>query len=108
MNNHKSKPRFYQYYLNITQIDIVKKSSLIKESYAYWDGILTEIENSDEDDVVLYRDKSPDWTKYFLYVGIEPDNVYDQSFDAITPTDEIMVNVYYKKKSITLYYTEDN
>ena len=93
-------------YLKIPQIDIVKKSGLIKESYAFWDGILTEIENSDDKDVVLYRDKEPEWTPYFLWVGIEADNIYDQKLDAITPTDEIMVNSYYKKDSIVLHYSK--
>ncbi len=93
-------------YLKIPQIDIVKKSGLIRESYAMWDGILSEIENSDEDNVVLVRDKALEWSPYFLYVGLEPDNVYDQSFDSITPIDEIMINVFYKKKSIELKYTE--
>lgn len=93
-------------YLKIPQVDIVKKSGIIRESYAFWDGILMEIENSKEDDVVIVRDKEPEWIPYFLWVGIEADNVYDQAFDSILPTDEIMVNSYYKKDSIVLHYIE--
>ncbi|SCZ78626.1 hypothetical protein [Pseudobutyrivibrio xylanivorans] len=93
-------------YLKITQVDILKKSGLIRESYALWDGILSEIENSDEADVVITRDRAVEWSPYFLYVGLEPGEVYDQSFDAITPVDEIMINVYYKKNTIILNYEE--
>gem|GEM_PF-6160717 len=91
-------------FMKIPQVDIIKKAGLIKENYLLWDGILSEIENSDEDDVVLTREKEMDWIPYFLYVGVEPENVYDQSFDVITPIDEIMINTYYKKKSIVLHY----
>ena len=93
-------------YLKVPQIDIMKNRLLIKESYILWDGILSEIENSDEDNVVITRDKAMEWSPYFLYVGLEPGNVYDQSFESITPVDEIMINVYYKKKSIVLNYSE--
>lgn len=93
-------------YLKVPQVDIIKKNMLIRESYNLWDGILTEIENSNQSDVVITRDKQLDWSPYFLYVGLEPDNVYDQALDGITPLDEIMINVYYKKNTIVLHYTE--
>lgn len=93
-------------YLKIPQIDIIKKSGLIRESYALWDGILTEIENSDEKNVVITRDKQLEWSPYFLYVGMEPGEVYDEAADVITPINKIMINVYYKKNTITLIYND--
>lgn len=91
-------------YLNIVQIDIIRNRALIQESYSFWDGVMLEIENSEEDDVVIHRDKQLNWTRYFFEMGltdgerfaVDPSIVYDKEF--------IMPNVYYGKNSITLIY----
>ena len=65
---------------------------------------MLEIENSEEDDVVIHRDKQLNWTRYFFEMGltdgerfaVDPSIVYDKEF--------IMPNVYYGKNSITLIY----
>lgn len=91
-------------YLDIVQIDILRNRSLITESYALWDGILAEIESSDDADVVIHRDHELTWSPYFLYSGISDGVVYDVSSDTIYDKEDIMPNVYYGKDSITLYY----
>ncbi len=96
--------------------DIYAKSPEIVNSYALWDGILTEIENSSEDDVVINRtqediDKCP-WNRYFLYSGMEPPvyvggeegEIYAVPLDAFYDAKVILPNVYYKKKSIIVNY----
>ena len=87
-------------YAKIIQLDILNKRGLIAESYDYWNGIILEIENSKEDDVVIVRDEEPAWTPYFLYVGLVEEDVYDLPLDEIFSNDIIMPNVYYKKNSI--------
>lgn len=93
-------------YLNIVQVDILRSSGLIKESYALWDGILAEIEQSEDEDVVLYRDTELNWTPYFLYTGLTHGEKFSVDYDKIYDEDQIMPNVYYEKKSITLYYRD--
>ena len=87
-------------YLKIIQIDIINKRELIAESYDYWNGIIVEIENSTEDDVVIVRDQEPMWSPYFLYVGLVEEDIYNLPLDEIFSNDIIMPNVYYKKSSI--------
>ncbi len=91
-------------YLKVTQIDILRNKGLITESYALWDGILTEIENSTEDDVVIHRENELNWTPYFLYTGLTNGDVFSVSPDTIYDKDYIMPNVYYGKNSIQLIY----
>ncbi len=91
-------------FTSIVQVDIVRHSDLLQESYAMWDGIIAEIEQSSEDDVVIHRDKEPEWSPYFLYMGITEGDDFDLDMDTIYSFESIMPNVYYGKKSITLYY----
>ena len=93
-------------YLNIVQVDILRNSSLIQESYNLWDGIIAEIEQSDEDDVVIYRDTELNWSPYFLYMGLTHGDRYSVEYDKVYDEDLIMPNVYYEKNSITLYYKD--
>ena len=93
-------------YSKIVQIDIIDKRELIAESYDYWNGIILEIENSNEYDVVITRESEPAWTPYFLYVGLVEEDVYNLPLDEIFSNDIIMPNVYYKKASIR-YVIED-
>ncbi len=103
-------------YKTTVSYDIYAKSPEIVNSYALWDGILTEIENSSEDDVVINRtqediDKCP-WNRYFLYSGMEPPvyvggeegEIYAVPLDAFYDAKVILPNVYYKKKSIIVNY----
>ena len=87
-------------YSKIIQFDIINKRDLIEESYAYWDGVLTEIENSKDTNVVITREKEPDWSPYFLYSGIVEEDVYDLPLDSVFQIGLIMPNVYYQKESI--------
>lgn len=93
-------------YSRIVQIDIIDKRELIAESYDYWNGIILEIENSNEDDVVITRESEPAWTPYFLYVGLVEEDVYNLPLNETFSNDIIMPNVYYKKASIR-YVVED-
>ncbi len=94
-------------YLDITSIDILRNSSLIKESYVFWDDVLLEIENSTEDDVIIYRDEELDWSPYFYATGMVEGEVYDVSADKIYDEEFIMPNVYYGKNSIEIHYTSN-
>lgn len=91
-------------FTSIVQIDIIRHSDLLQESYSMWDGIITEIEQSTDDDVVIHRDKEPEWSPYFLYMGITEGDSFALDMDTIYSFECIMPNVYYGKKSITLYY----
>lgn len=87
-------------FAKIVQVDIIAKRQLIAESYDYWNGIILEIENSTEDDVVITREAEPTWSPYFLYVGLVEEDVYDLPLDTVFYNGIIMPNVYYKKASI--------
>lgn len=89
-------------YLDIVQMDILRNKNVIVESYNYWDDVLIEIENSDEDVVVIERDYVPDWSRYFLSVGIENGEIYGADSSKIYDEEQIMPNVYYGKKSIQM------
>lgn len=91
-------------YIKLTQIDIIRNRGLIKESYELWDGILLEIENSAEDDVVIHRENELNWSPYFLYTGLTNGDVFSVSADTIYDKEWIMPNVYYGKNSIQLVY----
>lgn len=91
-------------YLKVTQVDIIRNKGLITESYALWDGVLTEIENSPDDNVVIHRENELNWSPYFLYTGLTNGDVFDVSPDTIYDKEWIMPNVYYGKKSIQLIY----
>ena len=91
-------------YTSIVQVDIVCHRALLQESYSLWDGIITEIEQSPEEDVVLHRDSEPDWSPYFLYMGLTDGDTYAVGMDEIYSVESIMPNVYYGKRSITLYF----
>lgn len=93
-------------YLEVTPVAILRDSGLIKESYAFWNDVLLEIENSNEDNVVIYRDKAPDWTCYFLSTGMVEGEKYAVPFDEIYGKEFIMPNVYYGKKSIQIKYSK--
>lgn len=92
---------------SITMVDIYNKHQLIAESYDFWNGILEEIENSTDDDVVIYREQEPEWNAYFLYSGIVNGEKFDVDFNTVYDDEEIMINVYYGKKSITLIYQNE-
>lgn len=92
-------------YLNITPIAIMRNSALIKESYAFWDDVLKEIENSDEENVVIYRDEEPAWSWYFYATGMVEGELYNVSPEKIYDEEFIMPNVYYGKESIEIKYT---
>ncbi len=89
-------------YLDIMQIDLLRNRGVIVESYNYWDGIMTEIENSDDDDVVITRDTEPIWSRYFFPLGLTDGDTYAVPYDKIIGEEQIMPNVYYEKNSITL------
>lgn len=89
-------------YLDIMQIDLLRNRSIIVESYNFWDGIMSEIENSDEDDVVITRDAEPTWSRYFFPLGLTDGDTYEVPYDKIIGEEQIMPNVYYEKNSITL------
>ncbi|SDB38953.1 hypothetical protein SAMN02910298_01921 [Pseudobutyrivibrio sp. YE44] len=91
-------------YQTVIQYDIYAKRQLIKDSYAFWDGVITEIENSPEDDVVIHRPAEITWSPYFLYTGLTDGDVYAVKFDTVYDKEFIMPNVYYGKKSIQLNY----
>lgn len=91
-------------YLNIVQIDILRNKGLIQESYAFWDGVMLEIENSEDDDVVIYRDKILPWSRYCFEMGLTDGDTYSVDPSIVYDKEYIMPNVYYGKKSITLYY----
>ena len=87
-------------YLKIVPVDIINKRDLIEESYNYWDGVLSEIEESKEEDVVITRPEEPAWSPYFLYCGLVEEDIYDLPLDSIFVDGKIMPNVYYQKKTI--------
>lgn len=93
-------------YLDIVQIDIMRNKGLIADSYNYWDGVLAEIENSDDDEVVIERDYVPAWSRYFLGVGIDNGDVYKADANKIYDEEQIMPNVYYGKKSVQMKIKE--
>lgn len=90
-------------YLNIVQIDILKEHKLIQDSYALWDGIITEIENG-TGDVVIHRDSELQWTPYFLYMGLTNGEVFSANPDVLFDERCIMPNEYYGVDSIVLIY----
>ena len=85
-------------------IDLLQKSDDIAKSYRFWDGILKEIESSKDEDVVIYRNENVVWNKYFLYSGIEPGEKYAIPLDVFYDANQILPNVYYKKKSLVVNY----
>ena len=87
-------------YLKLIPVDIFNKRELIAESYDYWNGIILEIETSNESNVVIEREEEPAWTPYFLYMGLVEEDIYDLPLDSIFSMDIIMPNVYYQKESI--------
>ncbi|CBK75320.1 hypothetical protein CIY_27490 [Butyrivibrio fibrisolvens 16/4] len=87
-------------YQKIVPIDIVRNSGLIKESYAFWNGIILEIESSPKDEVIITRDEEPSWTPYFLYSGLPDGYLFEVKPEAVYSSESIMPNVYYQKKSI--------
>ena len=93
-------------YLDILQMDILRNRGLITESYAYYDGVLSEIENSTDDEVIIERDYVPTWSPYILPVGIENGEVYDVVFNKAYDEEHIMINVYYGKQSIQMVIGE--
>ena len=80
---------------------------MIEESYQFWNGVITEIETSKEDDVIITREKEPMWTPYFLYIGIVDDELYNAKSEEIYASEKIMPNVYYKKDTISIKYLRD-
>ncbi len=95
-------------YLEITPIAILRNAGQIKYSYSFWDDVLTEIENSEEDDVVIYRDSEPNWSRYFYATGIVEGEVYNVSPEKIYDEEFIMPNVYYGKNSIEIKYNHED
>ncbi len=91
-------------YLNVVQIDILRNRGIIVESYNYWDSVLADIESSEDDVVVVERDYVPEWSRYFLAVGIESGDLYNADANKIYDEELIMPNVYYGKKSIQMKY----
>ncbi|MCR5416510.1 MAG: hypothetical protein K6E79_06930 [Pseudobutyrivibrio sp.] len=91
-------------YATTVSYEIYAKRAEIVASYDMWNGILLEIENSPNDDVVVDRDYNVPWNKYFLYSGMEPGEVYAVDLDAFYDSQQILPNVYYKKNSITINY----
>ena len=91
-------------YLHIVQVDILKSKGIITSSYSLWDGILAEIENSNEENVVVTRDYNISWSPYFFYSGIDDGVVYNET--TVYSAENIMPNVYYHKDSITLHIPE--
>ncbi len=91
-------------YLNIVQLDILKSKGLMAQSYELWDGIITEIETSDEEDVVITRESDVEWSPYFLFMGLTDGEKFAVDFDTVYDSKFIMPNVYYGKKSITLHF----
>ena len=85
-------------------VDIYNKRELIKAGYELWDGILSEIEQSPDDDVIVHRESDVSWTPYFLYSGLVSGETFDVDFDEVYSSKQIMLNVYYQKKSVTLYF----
>lgn len=57
-------------------VDICRRAELIKETYYFWDGILDEIEASEDDDVKVYR-KDIDWCPYVYGVGLANNGISD-------------------------------
>lgn len=98
---------FNKNYLKIVQIDIINRHAVIAESYEYWDGIIREIEESKDSNVVIRRDEEPAWNPYFLYMGIVEEDIYDVPLDAVFQIGKILPNVYYQKESIR-YVIENN
>ena len=84
--------------------DVYEKQAELKMSFYLWDSIICEIEQSEDDTVVVDRDYNVPWNKYFLYSGLEPGEEYAVSLDAFYDAQQILPNVYYKKKSITVNY----
>ncbi|SEA52601.1 hypothetical protein SAMN02910384_01729 [Pseudobutyrivibrio sp. ACV-2] len=91
-------------YLNSVPVDMYNKKELIKSSYDLWDGVLLEIEQSPDDDVKVHRESDVSWTPYFLYSGLVSGETFDVDFDEVYSSKQIMLNVYYQKKSVTLYF----
>ena len=89
-----------QAYKKIVPFDIIRNCDLIAESFQFWDGVIIEIETSDNDDVVITRAKSPTWSPYFLYMGIVEEDVYNAKPNEIYSSEKIMPNVYFNKNSI--------
>lgn len=90
--------------LRITSIDIIPKAHDISKSYQLWNGILKEIKESPDSDVVVDRDYNILWNKYFLYSGMEPGEVYAQPLQTFYSGEQILPNVYYKKNSVIINY----
>lgn len=89
-------------YLEISSIDLIRNRGQIISSYNYWNDVLMEIENSEEDDVVIKSENVPEWSRYFLAVGIENGDLYNASKDKIYDEEIIMPNVYYGKNSVQM------
>ncbi len=91
-------------YMKLVQYEIFKNKGLIQYSYAFWDGVITEIENSPEDNVVIHRDEEPTWTWYFFPLGLVEGDVFNVDYNKIYDENLIMPNVYYEKESIEIIY----
>lgn len=91
-------------YATTVSYEVYAKRAEIAASYDLWDGILLEIEQSADEDVVVDRDYNVPWNKYFLYSGMEPGEVYAVDLDAFYDSQQILPNVYYGKKSLTINY----
>lgn len=89
---------------NTITYEVINAHEDIKNSYNFWNGILTEIENSSDEVVVVNRDYSVPWNKYFLYSGMEPGVEYAVDLDTFYDSEYILPNVYYKKNSIIVNY----
>lgn len=91
-------------YMKLVQFEIFKNKELIKYSYAFWDGVITEIENSPDDEVVIHRDSEPTWTWYFFPLGLVEGDVFNVDYNKVYDENLIMPNVYYEKESIEIIY----
>ncbi len=91
-------------YLTSVPVDIYNQRDLIKTSYVLWDGILSEIDDSPADDVIVHRESDVLWSPYFLYSGLVSGETFNVDFDEVYSSKQIMLNVYYQKKSVTLFF----
>ena len=96
-----------QHIYSISQVDLYCSSGLLPADYDLWNGILYEIETSDADEVEVVREYNIPWCKFFLYSGMESGETYAVDLDCIYDKQQILPNVYYQKKAITVWYPEE-
>ncbi len=90
-------------FMYIVPYDIYRQRAVIKQIYYTWEGIIDEIETSEEDDVEIVRDNVP-WTRFCYPVGIdEGSNFVPEDLREYYGGTNQCTEMWYGKNSIRVY-----